>query len=63
MTGSWDASVFDKLYANSDDPWKFETSDYEREKYDATLAALPPGRFGNALEIGCSIGVLTARLG
>ena len=62
MTGSWDAAVFDKLYAGSDDPWKFETSDYEREKYDATLAALPAGRFDNALEVGCSIGVLTARL-
>ncbi len=62
MSGSWDAAVFDKLYANSHDPWHFETSDYEREKYDATLAALPAGRFCHALEVGCSIGVLTARL-
>lgn len=55
-------SYFDKLYAQDSDPWQFETSAYETAKYDATLAALPQERFVSVLEIGCSIGVLTARL-
>lgn len=56
------AEYFDALYARDPDPWRFETSDYERGKYDATLAALPRARYARALEIGCSIGVLTADL-
>ncbi len=53
---------FDDLYAHDPDPWQFETSAYEAAKYDATLDALPIERFASALEVGCSIGVLTARL-
>lgn len=53
---------FDALYERSADPWEFETSDYEREKYDRTLAMLGDRRFARALEVGCSIGVFTARL-
>ena len=53
---------FEALYAADPDPWRFATSDYERDKYAATLAALPDRRFTNALEVGCSIGVLTAHL-
>jgi SAM-dependent methyltransferase len=62
MTTSWDASVFDQIYARAPDPWSVDTSPYEREKYDTTLAALPAPRFTNALEIGCSIGAQTTRL-
>lgn len=53
---------FDALYTAESDPWGFETSDYEAEKYTATLAALPKPRYQSALEIGGSIGVLTALL-
>ena len=53
---------FEQLYTRDPDPWRFATSDYEREKYAATLAALPPGRFARAFEVGCSIGVLTREL-
>ncbi|MGB3618188.1 MAG: SAM-dependent methyltransferase [Catalinimonas sp.] len=53
---------FERMYAADPDPWGFETRPYEREKYAATLAALPQRRYGRALEIGCSIGVLTKRL-
>jgi SAM-dependent methyltransferase len=53
---------FDRMYAENDDPWRFETSEYERRKYAATLAALPRPNYANALEIGCSIGVLTTQL-
>jgi SAM-dependent methyltransferase len=53
---------FEHLYAQQDDPWDYESSPYEQGKYAATLAALPRARYRSALEIGCSIGVLTARL-
>jgi trans-aconitate methyltransferase len=54
-------AFFEALYAENPDPWDFETSAYERAKYDATIAALD-GRYATGLEIGCSIGVLTQRL-
>ena len=53
---------FDHVYAANRDPWDFETSAYERAKYTATLAALPRPHYARAFEIGCSLGVLTARL-
>ena len=53
---------FDKVYAASVDPWQFATSDYERAKYAATVAALPKPHFEHAFEIGCSIGILTSLL-
>lgn len=54
---------FDALYAMNPDPWGFETRAYEQKKYAATLSALPKKRFASCLEVGCSIGVLTERLG
>ena len=57
-----DPGYFEQLYAADIDPWKFATSDYEREKYAQTLASLPRAHYGRALEIGCSIGVLTRQL-
>jgi 2-polyprenyl-3-methyl-5-hydroxy-6-metoxy-1,4-benzoquinol methylase len=56
------ADYFDRLYLERDDPWEFETSAYEREKYAATLALLSAAPYARALEVGCSIGVLTAQL-
>ncbi|WP_019949390.1 class I SAM-dependent DNA methyltransferase [Hymenobacter aerophilus] len=53
---------FDKVYEANQDPWNFETSPYEREKYAATLAALPRAHYARAFEIGCSLGILTAQL-
>ena len=55
-------AYFDALYDRDPDPWRFETSDYERGKYAATLAALSRKRYRFGLEVGCSIGVLTAEL-
>lgn len=62
MTASLPANYFEALYERERDPWRFETSFYERAKYDATLDALPKARYRSGLEIGCSIGVLTERL-
>jgi cyclopropane fatty-acyl-phospholipid synthase-like methyltransferase len=53
---------FDALYTADPDPWKFETSPYERGKYALTLDAMPNPRCRSALEVGCSIGVLTRSL-
>ena len=53
---------FDSLYAADPDPWKFAASPYERDKYALTLEAMPKPRYRSALEIGCSIGVLTKSL-
>ena len=55
-------SYFAQIYQTSLDPWHFETSLYEREKYLASLAALPLERYRLAFEIGGSIGVLTRML-
>jgi 2-polyprenyl-3-methyl-5-hydroxy-6-metoxy-1,4-benzoquinol methylase len=56
------AERFERLYHESPDPWDYHTSSYERQKYAATLAALPRSSHGLCLEVGCSIGVLTGHL-
>src|ERR1700729_916272 len=53
---------FDALYTADLDPWKFPASPYERGKYGLTLNAMPKPRYRSALEVGCSIGVLTRLL-
>jgi SAM-dependent methyltransferase len=55
-------SYFEDLYRQNPDPWDFETSDYEAQKYQTTIKALPNPRYRNTLEVGGSIGVLTALL-
>jgi SAM-dependent methyltransferase len=56
------ASYFAQIYQTNLDPWNFETSPYEREKYLSSLAALPLERYRRAFEVGGSIGVLTRML-
>ena len=53
---------FDALYMADPDPWKFAASSYERDNYTLTLDAMPKPRYRSALEVGCSIGVLTRSL-
>ncbi|RSK47287.1 SAM-dependent methyltransferase [Hymenobacter rigui] len=55
-------TYFDEVYRANEDPWNFETSAYEQEKYAATVAALPKPHYTSAFEIGCSLGVLTEQL-
>ncbi len=59
-----DREYFEDLYAQSPDPWSFETSPYERKKYERTLSVLQGHQrsYRRALEVGCSIGVFTAML-
>lgn len=56
------AERFERHYEASADPWAYDTSVYEREKYAATLAALPSRPLARALEVGCSIGAFTELL-
>ncbi|WP_159467252.1 class I SAM-dependent methyltransferase [Dyadobacter sp. 3J3] len=61
-TRSLDAEFFNKMYQRNEDPWDFENSPYEREKYEATLRAIPNPVYENAFEIGCSNGILSEKL-
>jgi 2-polyprenyl-3-methyl-5-hydroxy-6-metoxy-1,4-benzoquinol methylase len=55
-------AYFDAVYAADPDPWRFSSSSYEKNKYAATIAALPKEVYASAFEVGCSIGVLTREL-
>ncbi|MFI5084648.1 MAG: PIG-L family deacetylase [Actinomycetales bacterium] len=59
---AWAASEFDAIHREGAEPWDAPESWYEERKRALTLAALPRRRFGSALEIGCSTGVLTEQL-
>ena len=61
-TATLPSSYFEEKYRLEIDPWQFRTSEYERAKYQATLAALTKSKYVAALEVGCSIGVLTRLL-
>lgn len=56
------AGYFARMYERADDPWGFAQRWYEQRKYALTLAALPDPSYRAGLEVGCSVGVLTARL-
>ncbi|HWL44360.1 MAG TPA: class I SAM-dependent methyltransferase [Ilumatobacter sp.] len=53
---------FDAMYAESLDPWGFESRWYERRKFQLTIAALPRPRYRHAVEPGCARGTLTELL-
>jgi 2-polyprenyl-3-methyl-5-hydroxy-6-metoxy-1,4-benzoquinol methylase len=59
---SLEPEYFESLYIKNPDPWRFATSEYERGKYEATLAAISGRKIRSAFEIGCSIGILTRQL-
>ena len=54
-------AFFEELWKKGD-PWQFETSEFERAKYDAEIAALQAHRYGRVLEIGCGAGWFTRSL-
>ena len=53
---------FDATYGRHDDPWGYADRWYEERKRALTMAVLPDRRYRDVLEVGCSIGVLTAEL-
>jgi LmbE family N-acetylglucosaminyl deacetylase/SAM-dependent methyltransferase len=54
--------IFDAVHSKAADPWGYEDSWYERRKRALTLAALPEPQYDAGLEVGCSIGTLSAEL-
>jgi SAM-dependent methyltransferase len=61
-TRSIGPGYFEQLYRDKGDPWQFASSPYEQAKYRHSLQALPKDKYASALEVGCSIGVLTRLL-
>lgn len=56
-------AFFDDFYRdNGPDPWGYSDRWYEERKRAVTLACLPRPTFHRAVEVGCSVGVLTAEL-
>jgi SAM-dependent methyltransferase len=62
MTDTSSEEFFEQKYAAAVDPWAFETSRYERERYGTIISALGDRRYKRAFEPGCSIGILTRDL-
>jgi len=56
------ADYFEGIFKSDEDPWHLASSDYERRKFDRTIAVLQDRRYAAALEVGCAHGVLTERL-
>jgi SAM-dependent methyltransferase len=54
-------AFFEDLWKKGD-PWKFESSDFERAKYETELAKLRGRRYFRVLEIGCGAGHFTRSL-
>jgi hypothetical protein len=55
-------AYFERMYAESADPWQLQERWYERRKFAITMALLPHPRYRHAFEPGCSVGVLTEQL-
>ena len=55
-------AFFEAKYQKDSDPWRFASSMYELQRYEALVSELGTRRFRHAYEPGCSIGVLTERL-
>ena len=53
--------ALDQLHRDEPDPWEVD-SPYERRKRAVTLASLPREHYGDALEVGCSVGALAVDL-
>lgn len=54
--------ALDRLHRDEADPWGVSELWYEKRKRALTLALLPRERFRRVLEVGCSVGELTADL-
>src|SRR5689334_5001551 len=44
------------------DPWEFETSAFEQQKYEEEIRLISDRRYERVLEIGCGAGAFTRRL-
>jgi predicted TPR repeat methyltransferase len=55
-------AFFEQMYRQNTDPWNFEGSSYEQDRYASIFDAVDGRRYTRAFEPGCSIGVLTRKL-
>lgn len=58
-------AAFEAAYSERDDPWESNNArySYQRWKYQALMAALPPGRrYERVLDLGCGMGGLSLAL-
>jgi 2-polyprenyl-3-methyl-5-hydroxy-6-metoxy-1,4-benzoquinol methylase len=55
---------FNRIFLQDANPWRYQSSPYERRKYERTMERVLRRRAasGSALEVGCSNGVFTAML-
>jgi hypothetical protein len=44
-SGTLPSEYFEEKYQADIDPWRFKTSEYERDKYQATLGSLTKDRY------------------
>ncbi len=58
-----DINHLNSLYAETHDPWDFEHSTYEQNKFKATRIALSQQRYDATFELGCGNGQLARHLG
>lgn len=54
---------FDQKYREDRDPWNFACNAYEQGRYEIIMKAISHRRYQRAFEPGCSLGILTRRLG
>jgi trans-aconitate methyltransferase len=57
-----DLPDFDVLYARDEDPWRVQSSWYERRKRSVLMASLPRQRYRSAWEPGCGPGLTSVCL-
>ncbi|HJQ01968.1 MAG TPA: SAM-dependent methyltransferase [Jatrophihabitans sp.] len=62
MTDPVDLAYLNGMYRAGADPWRIESSWYERRKRDLVLSCLPRQRYRCGFEPGCAAGALTERL-
>ncbi len=62
MMDTTSEEFFEGIYQRSSDPWGFSSSPYELARYEHVEALVSGRTYQCALEPGCSIGELTARL-
>lgn len=53
---------FDAMFDKDADPWGYDDTPYERDRFRRTIAALSDRRYTAALELGCANGALTEQL-
>jgi SAM-dependent methyltransferase len=52
----------DRIYRNLKDPWNFETSGYERERFSLLLEEVRKHPHDSIVEVGCAEGLFTGML-